>query len=365
MGAGVRARLGAASLGSQRPFNLMTIHIGLIGGGNISDTHARAARAIPGVEIAAIYGTNATSVARLCQQHGGKAYQDFDSFLEHRPLAMVVIGSPSGLHATHGIAAARRGLHVLTEKPIDVSTQRADALIEAAEESGVKLGVIFQDRLTPGITQVKEWISQGELGNIMLIDARVKWYRPPEYYDRSRWRGTFALDGGGALINQGVHTVDLLLWMFGNVARIQACLRTTLHKIEVEDTAVALLEFASGPVCTLLATTVAYPGYPRRVEITGSEGTVIIENDQIVAAQFRTPRTDTIGSGARNHESAASPVVSDVRGHQAVFEDFIQAVEHDTKPACDGQDGRRSIELIEAIYRVARISESVTDVKSG
>jgi UDP-N-acetyl-2-amino-2-deoxyglucuronate dehydrogenase len=343
----------------------MTMHIGLIGGGNISETHARAAREIPGVEIAAIYGTNAASVSRLCQQHGGKAYQDFDTFLEHRPLDMVVIGSPSGFHATHGIAAARRGLHVLTEKPIDVSTERADALIEAAKESGVKLGVIFQDRLKPGITQVREWIRKGDVGHIMLIDARVKWYRPPEYYGRSRWRGTFALDGGGALMNQGVHTVDLLLWMFGNVARVQARSRTALHAIEVEDTVVALLEFASGAVCTLLTTTAAYPGYPRRLEITASEGTVIIEDDQIVAADLRTPRTDIIRAVARSDESAASPVVSDVRGHQAVLEDFIRAVKNNTRPACDGREGRRSIELIEAIYRAAQAPERVTDLRSG
>src|SRR5712692_3051198 len=129
----------------------MTTYIGLIGGGNITETHARAARAIPGVEVSAIYGTNTEKVARLSREYGGKPYQDFDAFLSHRPMDLVIIGSPSGLHATHGIAAARRGLHVLTEKPMDISTKRADALIEAAKQSGAKLGVIFQDRLKPGI----------------------------------------------------------------------------------------------------------------------------------------------------------------------------------------------------------------------
>src|SRR5882724_2599783 len=139
----------------------MTIHIGLIGGGNITETHARAARAIPGVKIAAIQGSNAEKVGKLCCEHGGKAYQDLDMFLGHRPMDLVVIGSPTGLHAVQGIAAAQRGLHVLTEKAIDVSTERADALIAAAEHSRVKLGVIFQDRVQPEIRQLKEWISQG------------------------------------------------------------------------------------------------------------------------------------------------------------------------------------------------------------
>ena len=153
----------------------MTTHIGLIGGGNITSTHANAARAIPGVQIAAIYGTNTEKVVALCRQHGGRPYEDFDAFLEHRPMDLVVVGSPSGLHATHGIAAARRGLHVLTEKPIDITTERADALIEAADRARVKLGVMFQDRVKPEIRKLKEWLYQGLLGKPLLVDQRVKW----------------------------------------------------------------------------------------------------------------------------------------------------------------------------------------------
>src|SRR5256885_4231467 len=213
----------------------MAIHIGLIGGGNITETHARAARAIPGVEIAAIYGTKAEKVDRLCKEYRGTRYENFDKFLAHRPMDLVAIGSPSGLHATQGIAAAQRGLHVLTEKPIEISTRRADALIEAAQQSKVKLGVIFQDRLKPDVRRLKEWLDAGLLGKLLFVDARVKWYRPPEYYSTSKWRGTFTLDGGGALINQAVHTVDLLLWLFGDVVRLQARTATVLHKIEAED----------------------------------------------------------------------------------------------------------------------------------
>ena len=341
----------------------MTIHIGLIGGGNITETHARAARAIPGVEIASIYGINANKVARLCREHGGKPYQDFEAFLAHRPMDLVAIGSPSGLHATQGIAAARRGLHVLTEKPIDISTKRADALIDAAKHSRVKLGVIFQDRLKPDIRKLKEWLDKGVVGKPIFADARVKWYRPPEYYARSRWRGTLALDGGGALINQGVHTVDLLLWLLGDVVRVHARTATALHAIEAEDTAVAILEFASGALGILEATTAAYPGYPRRLEITGSEGTVILEHDRIVAADFRNAQVPLSSSAPPDQNpSASSPAVSDIRGHQAVFEDFIRAIEQDGTPACDGLEGRRSLALVEAIYRAAKSSEKAATV---
>ena len=333
----------------------MTIHIGLIGGGNISQTHARAARAIDGVEIAAIYGTNAKKVAALCRECGAKPYHDFDAFLAHRPMDMVAIGSPSGLHAAQGIAAAQRGLHVLTEKPIDISTERADALIEAAERSGVKLGVMFQDRVKPEIRELRDWITTGVIGKPLLVDAQVKWYRPPEYYSGSRWRGTSALDGGGALINQAVHTVDLLLWLLGDVVRVQARTATVLHAIEMEDTALAILEFAGGTLGTLEATTAAYPGYPRRVEITGTEGTVILEHDRILSANLRNPPLATsVGIAPDENQNSSSAVVSDVRGHQALFEDFLQAIEHDTVPICDGHEGRRSIALVEAIYRAAR-----------
>jgi predicted dehydrogenase len=333
----------------------MTTHIGLIGGGNITETHARAARSIPGVEISAIHGTNAEKIASLCREQGGTPYQNLDAFLKHRPMDLVIIGSPSGLHATQGIAAARHGLHVLTEKPIEISTARADALIEAAKQSKVQLGVIFQDRMKPHIRQLKNWLDQGLLGKLLFVDARVKWYRPPEYYANSSWRGTLALDGGGALINQGVHTIDLLLWLLGDVVRVQARTATQLHQIEAEDTAVAILEFAGGALGIFHATTAAYPGYPRRVEISGSEGTVILEHDRIIAANLRNAPASAAESAALDeNQSASSAVVSDFRGHQAVLEDFLQAIQHNRAPACDGLEGRRSIALIESIYRAAK-----------
>jgi predicted dehydrogenase len=332
----------------------MTIQIGLIGGGNITETHARAVDAIPGAQIAAIYGTNAEKVARLCREHGGKPFTDFASFLSHRPMQAVILGSPSGKHAEQGIAAAQCGLHVLTDKPIDISTKRADALIDAASKARVKLAVIFQDRLKPNIHALKQWLDAGSLGKPILIDARVKWYRAPDYYSHSKWRGTFALDGGGALINQAIHTVDLLLWLFGDVARLQARTATLLHKIEAEDTASANFEFASGAVGTLLATTAAYPGYPRRLEITTTEGTVILEHDRIVAADFRRlPDIATDISGDAN-QSASSAAVTDITAHKAVIENFLSAIANNTPLACDGTEGRRSLALVEAIYRAAK-----------
>jgi predicted dehydrogenase len=345
----------------------MTIRIGLIGGGNISETHARAARAIAGVEIVAVHGTNREKITRLCLEYGGTPYQNFEAFLDHCPMDLAIIGSPSGLHAEQGIAAARSGLHVLTEKPIEISTARADALIAAAKQYSVHLGVIFQDRTKRHIRELKSWLDQGLLGKPLFVDARVKWYRPPEYYASSRWRGTFALDGGGALINQGVHTIDLLLWLLGDVVRVQARTATLLHKIEAEDTAVATLEFASGALGVFHATTAAYPGYPRRVEVSGTEGTVILEHDRIIAANLRNalPAAALAGlddSATDENQSASSATVSDFRGHQAVLEDFLAAIQQNRAPACNGAEGRRSVALIESIYRAAKTPDRVASV---
>jgi predicted dehydrogenase len=338
------------------------MNIGILGGGNISDTHARAAAAIPGVRVVACYGGNAARTAKLAAQHGAAAYDNLERFLDHRPMDIVAIGSPSGLHAAQGIAAAQRGLHVLSEKPLDITTERADALIEACAAAGVKLGVFFQDRLRPAVVEIKRMLDSGELGTPVMISGRVKWYRPPEYYSGSKWRGTWALDGGGALMNQAIHTVDLVQWMFGPVAHVSAAVATRVHSIEVEDTAAAVIQFTSGAIGTIEAATSLYPGYPRRIEVTGSEGTVVLEDDKVVRLDLRKASgqgSATPQAAVPPPENVASPVVSDASAHQRVIEDFIRAIRDNTVPSTDGREGRRSVELVQAIYAAARARQPV------
>ena len=338
----------------------MTFHIGILGGGNISGTHARAVGETPGVELVACWGRNAEKAAEMAARYGARPYRDLDRFLEHRPMEVVLVGTPSGLHAEHARAAARQGLHVLVEKPLDVTTQRVDTLIEECDRAGVRLGVIFQDRAAPDLVWLKQLVAGGGLGTVFLASARVKWYRPPEYYAGSTWRGTWALDGGGALANQGIHSIDLLLWLLGDVERVHAATRTAVHAIEVEDTAVAALEFAGGAVGTLEAATSVFPGLPRRVEITGTEGTVVVEQDRVVSVHLRTPVPGPPPQEDRPASaSATSPVVTDIRGHRRVLEDFLSAVRTGVPPLCDGREGRRSVELVEAMYRSARLGGPV------
>jgi predicted dehydrogenase len=328
--------------------------VGILGAGNISDTHARAASAIAGTTIVAVHGGNAQRAERLASAYGATAYSDLDGFLAH-PMDVVAIGSPSGLHAEQGIEACRRGLHVLVEKPIDITIERADAFVAAAEAAGVRLGVFFQDHVQPDLVRLHDAIGSGRIGRPLVASARVKWYRPPEYYGQSRWRGTWALDGGGALMNQGIHTADLLLWLLGPVRRVSAKAVTALHAIEVEDTVVAILEFENGAVATLEATTAAYPGYRRRVEISGTEGTVIVEHDRLVAADLRQSGDDLLAdAGADQNASASSPIVSDARGHQRLFEDFFRAIAEGHEPRCSGRYARQSVALVRAVYDSSR-----------
>jgi len=204
------------------------LRIGLVGAGGISGTHARAARAIRGVEIVAVYGTDRRKVEALAHEYAAAPCDTLDAFFA-TPMDVVAIGSPSGVHAEEAIAAVRHGIHALVEKPLDITTTKIDALIEEADRARVKVGVFFQDRLTPDLVKMKHQISAGAIGEPVLASGSVKWYRPPEYYSQSKWRGTWRLDGGGALMNQAIHTVDTLLWLFGLVARVSGNVATRLH----------------------------------------------------------------------------------------------------------------------------------------
>ncbi len=304
------------------------MRVGIVGGGGISGTHVRAAQGIQGVAVVAVHGHNPQKTAALAATCGAVAYDDFQAFLAH-PMDMVAIGSPSGLHAEQAIAAARHGLHALVEKPLDVTVDKIDALIAEAHKARVRVGVIFQERLVPEVVALKARLDAGDFGTPLFISGEMHWYRPPEYYTASKWRGSKTLDGGGVLINQGIHTLDLMLHLFGRVRRVSGRVATRLHAIDVEDTAAALIEFENGAFGVFEGTTAAKPGFARRLMITGSAARIVQEDP---------PRP---------------AMVADATPHQRVFEDFIDAIERGRPPMCDAVEGRRSVALIEAISRSA------------
>ncbi len=331
----------------------MTMRVGFTGGGNITDTHIRAVQGVPGLQAVGVCGPNAAKVAALAARDGLIAAPSLSALLDQSALDIVCIGSPSGVHADEIALAAARGCHVLCEKPLDVTLARVDRAIEDVERAGVSLGLFFQDRCTPAFREAGDAIASGRLGRVLLVDARVKWYRTPEYYRSAAWRGTPSLDGGGALMNQGIHTIDLLLYLLGDVTEVQARAATELHAIEVEDTLVATMTYASGALGTFHATTAAWPGYPRRIEISGTEGTLLLEHDRIAGWDLKSGHEAgaTLTSASK---SASTAVVADATPHRRVVEDFVAAIKDGRRPACDGREGRRSIALARALYESAR-----------
>jgi predicted dehydrogenase len=267
----------------------------------IGPTHAGTIRQIAGAELAAAADTVAERAAAMARKFElSRVYDGHQALLRDPEIDAVCVCTPSGTHADIAIEALAAGKHVVIEKPMDVSLEACDRLIAAEDASGKKLAVISQHRFDAATVLVKDAIEQGRLGRIVLADASVKWWRTQEYYDSGDWRGTWALDGGGALMNQGVHTVDLLQWLAGGVGSLWAQTRTAAHeRIEVEDVAVAALTFTNGAVGTLTATTAAYDGFPVRIDIYGTEGTAILEGDRLRTLTFKN------GESYASEEAAA------------------------------------------------------------
>jgi predicted dehydrogenase len=334
------------------------IGFGVAGCGLIGKVQSEAIQSIAGARLLAVCGRDAARTADFAARFGATGYTDYDAFLRHPGLQVVNVCTPSGLHAEQGIRAAEAGKHVLVEKPIEISLERADALIAACDRTKVKLGVIFQSRFLPAARRMKQAIDEGRLGRLMLGDAIVKWYRAPEYYGDGSWHGTMALDGGGALINQAIHTVDLLQWMMGPVESAFA-MKSALRypHIEAEDTLVGSLRFRNGALGVVQAATSAKPGFKRRVEISGERGTVILDGDAIGC--WAIEGEEAVTGGEQITDGSANPAAISNEGHRRQIEDLMQAVREDRAPMIDGREGRRSLEVVAALYESSTLGAAV------
>jgi predicted dehydrogenase len=298
------------------------------------------------------------------------AHVHFDdpSFFADSSIEAVTVCAPSGMHAQMGVAALGSGRHVIVEKPMDISLAECDRLLGAASESNAKLGVISQHRFDPASLYVKKLLQGGRLGRLVLVQAEVKWYRAQEYYDSGGWRGTWALDGGGALMNQGVHSIDLIRWFGGPVERVWAVADVLGHeRIEVEDVLCASMRFRSGALGTVTATTCAYPGFPATIHVHGTKGSVSICGDELQSVDCvdNDVAEDPIVVGAY-HRDALTVAQSGTRGvqqtgartewgiaHKAQLTDFVNAVCENRAPAVDGIAGKEAVEVVLAIYQAA------------
>ena len=344
----------------------MPLGFGIIGCGMIAQFHARAIQDIAGIRLVGCCSRNPESAEKFAAEWAITPYATLSEMLANDKLDVVCICSPSGAHAEPAIAAANAGKHVVVEKPLEINLKRCDKIIRACEENGVALSVIFPSRFHSSSQLVKQAIESGKFGRLTLGDAFVKWYRTQEYYDSGKWRGTWDLDGGGALMNQAIHNVDLLTWLMGPVSEVNAKTATLAHeRIEVEDVATASLRFKNGALGTIVATTAAWPGWLKKIEIHGSQGSATIEEEDIKVWQFSkmTARDRKIvsrySSLTETGGGAADPAAIGHAAHTKQLRDVVKAIKTAGVPAIDGHEGRKSVEIIRAIYKSARTGKSV------
>jgi UDP-N-acetyl-2-amino-2-deoxyglucuronate dehydrogenase len=355
------------------------MRFGIVGCGGIGPTHAGAIRQIDGAEITAVADVVADRASNLAQKFGvAKVYDSGEKLIADPDVDIVCLCTPSGMHADGAVAAMLAGKHVIVEKPMDVSLAACDRMICAADETKRKLTVISQHRFDAASVLARQTIQRGDLGKIILATADVKWWRTQGYYDSGDWRGTWAMDGGGALMNQGVHTVDVLQWLAGPVKSVYAQTRTSAHdRIEVEDIAVATLTFENGAVGTLVATTAAYPGLPVKIDLFGTKGSISIEGDvlKVLAVQGKDTLwgkaanahairvaqggTASVKDDAAVREAAADPGAVWGDAHREQFKDFLAAIREDRQPLIDGRAAKKPVEIILAVYESARTGKSV------
>jgi UDP-N-acetyl-2-amino-2-deoxyglucuronate dehydrogenase len=339
------------------------IGFAIVGTGTIASFHARAIAATPGAELRAVHNRNAAKARAFAAEHGGDAEDDLGALLARSDIEAVCVTVPSGAHGEVAIRALKAGKNVLCEKPLEITTERIDLMTEAARQSGRILAAVFQSRLGAGAQRLKRAIDGGRFGRLALCGAYVKWWRDPSYYSSSTWKGTQALDGGGALMNQAIHSIDLLQWLVGMPKRLGAQVGTVVHSIEMEDTASAWLEFPTGALGAIEAATSCYPGSRMRIEIAGETGTAILEDDRIVKWEFAQPHPDdeaarmetqtVIGGGASDPKAIGG------EGHRRLVEDLVDAIRTGRRPLIDSREARNAVAIIQAIYRSAKAGVAV------
>ncbi|MBN1763708.1 MAG: Gfo/Idh/MocA family oxidoreductase [Sedimentisphaerales bacterium] len=335
-------------------------NVGIIGAGLIADFHARALAEIPNARLTGVCDTIPARATTLARTHNCQAYDSFDALLNNKDIDIITIATPSGTHMEPAIAAARAGKHVLCEKPLEITLERMDAMIQAHQESGTILGGIFQYRFDDCISLIRQAIHSGRFGKITYAGVAVPWWRTDEYYHNS-WHGTWKLDGGGALMNQSIHMIDILCHLMGPVTSIQAFTGTLGHTkdIETEDTAVAILRFAGGALGSIYGTTASFPGRHRQLEITGTAGTVICVEDTITCWEFadKQPQDMEIQrrfSGDSSRGGTADPAAINCQNHIRNFRSFLKALEEDREFELNGRQARKAVEVILSIYKSAQ-----------
>lgn len=333
----------------------------IVGAGVIARHHAESIRQHPDAELVAVTDNSIDKAGRLTEGFTDpRLFMNYQEMLKMKEIDVVCVCTPSGSHSDDTIAAAKAGKHVLCEKPLDINSDRMTAMIDACRKQGVKLGCVFQRRLMPAMLYARKAIQDGKIGKPVLGNAYLKYYRSPEYYKSGGWRGTWKLDGGGALMNQGVHGIDLIQYLMGDVESVFAYTAALARDIEVEDTAIVALKYKSGAFGIIQGTTSVYPGQETRFELHGDKGTIEFGDEGIKQWTFlghdepAPVFEDTLGLA-----SSSNPQHISIAGHYYYVDDMIQAIRGNREPHVNGEEARKSVDLILAIYESARSGKEV------
>ena len=336
--------------------SIRKVRFGIIGAGMISNFHAEAIKAVDDAELTAVFDLDRKRAADFAAKHGVAAYDDLEGFLAKAPIDAVTIATPTGLHGAGAIPAARAGKHVLCEKPLDVTHDKAQSIIDACRDAGVILAPVFQYRFGAGAMTMKRAIEAGRFGRILFVSGRIKWWRSQEYYDSGAWRGTFALDGGGCLMNQSIHTIDLMLHFGGRPDQVFGFTATRTHTgIEVEDNACAVVRFKNGALGVIESSTSCAPGLPLRLEVSGERGTAALEGDAIVEWRFADSEEGDASildgiKGKSLGDGASDAKAISIEGHRLQIADLCRAILQSSRPGVDAAEAKIPVELICGIY---------------
>ena len=334
--------------------SLKTIKFGILGCGIAAQFHAKAIERISGAELLGVADQKYENACAFAKAHQTTAFESFEAMLDSEVDA-VCICTPSGFHAKQALQALSAKKHVALEKPMAFTAAEADELIAASNQSGCLLTVVLQNRFSEDVEAVRKMVADGTLGQLAFCDLYMKYWRSPEYYANNPWRGTLALDGGGALINQGIHGVDLMYYLVGNAKVVAGRCKTVLHDIEAEDAAVAMLEFDNGALGVIEASTCAYPGFERRLEIIGTKGSVMMKENKIETLIIDGKPVERKNADVKS--GASSPTGIDIRNHAIQLENFVAAIQGDAPLAVDATEGRAAVKIVEDFYRLARGSK--------
>lgn len=336
---------------------------GIIGAGMIGRFHAKAITDMSNGTLHSVLDRSPERAKELAEEFGITAYTDIDAFLADPELEIVTVGTPSGAHLDPTLASLNAGKHAIVEKPLEITIERVDQLMEAAAANGKTLAAVLNRRFHPGMTAFKKAADAGRFGTLASASAYIKWFRDQAYYDSAGWRGTWALDGGGALMNQSIHTVDALLHLAGPVKSVQANTVCLAHeRIEVEDHCVAVLEFENGARGVIEASTCCWSkdGHPARVQLSGTEGSVFLADESFEIWDFAEEKPEdaeirsTLMKGQEAGLGANDPTAINTYQHQRNFEEVVNAIKEGREPITSSSEARKPVALIEAIYRSAK-----------